>query len=581
LARIPLCPADSGVESGSLDPIVVEGITLSSREASPSVLDASGDDRLAATVRAYDRRARLRTTPRAVFAGVQTVVIAEDGCTLRLGGHHRSRSAPSPVSMTALADCLLDVRGVVERLTFTTNNLVRRRGQRFEHEQQPLGAGTPQLVSIRATAASALVLRLCEQGSRYDAVSAAVGVRWPAVPESALRRMVIEMTRQGFLLTDLLPIDLGNDPLPHLLSRLPDGCDVHRALADLRACLHGADLLPVGAAPRLAALKAARDASARICGQDNPLCVDVAVDASITVPQSLLDDAAEAISVLWTISCTKPTLAVYHARFVERWGHGRFVPLVDVTDPVIGLGDEGIETGIESADASSTRLGVLAALLGDATANGRTEVVLDDATLATLAMPGTDRPPPGAEVYARVLAASEHDLTAGRLHLALYVGGTQDAGSSAGRFTSLLPGSQLPVVGVPAGTVIAEVVVRPRIPVLATIAPPTGVAPIRIPVGIPAQRGDLRLDDLLLVADAERLTLWSQTRRCQVVPVLNSRIGPRYLPAEPGCWHCWADPGAARGACSRGGRCVTPLSNRGCGTDRRFLRRPGGACRNC
>ncbi|ORT46581.1 hypothetical protein KBI5_24450 [Frankia sp. KB5] len=84
----------------------------------------------------------------------------------------------------------------------------------------------------------------------------------------------------------------------------------------------------------------------------------------------------------------------------------------------------------------------------------------------------------------------------------------------------------------PTDALVAEVVARPRIPVLATIAPPTGVASIRIPVGFPARPGDLRLDDLLLVADAARLTLWSRDRRCQVVPVLNSRIGPRYLPAE-------------------------------------------------
>jgi hypothetical protein len=68
--------------------------------------------------------------------------------------------------------------------------------------------------------------------------------------------------------------------------------------------------------------------------------------------------------------------------------------------------------------------------------------------------------------------------------------------------------------------------------VLATIAPPTGIAATRIPVGVPGRPGDLRLDDVLLVADAERLTLWSRERACQVVPVLNSRIGPRYLPVE-------------------------------------------------
>ncbi len=326
------------------------------------------------------------------------MVAAEHGCALRLGGDHHLRSAPSPVSLTALADHLLDVPGVVERLTFTTNNLVRRRGQRFEHEQQSLGAGVPQLVTIRATKASTLVLRLCEQGARHSVISAAVGDRWPAVPESTLRGMVIEMTRQGFLLTDLLPVDLGDDPLTHLLVHLPHSCDVHGPLEDLRARLHAADQLPLGAAPRLAALHAAREASARVYGQDNPLCVDVAADATITLPRALLEDAAEAVSVLWTMSCTKPTLAAYHARFVDRWGHGRFVPLVDVVDPVIGLGDDGIETSIEPAQAPPECLAILAGLLDDATAHSRTEVVLDDATVAALAVPGADPPPPDTRI---------------------------------------------------------------------------------------------------------------------------------------------------------------------------------------
>jgi thiopeptide-type bacteriocin biosynthesis protein len=534
LARIPLLPVDSSYGEGHpLDPIVAEGIALTSRQAVPTVLGgtAPGGERLAATVRAFDRRARLRPTPRAVFAGVQKVAIAERGCELRLGDGHRSRSTPSPVSLAALADHGLDVPGVVERLTFTTDNLVRRRGQRFEHEQQPPGPGAPQLVTIRATAVTSLVLDTCAKGARYSAISAAVSAQWPGVSDSLLRGMILDLARQGFLLTDLLPVDLRDDPVGHLLAHLPESCDLRGPLVDLRAQLHAVDLLPPGTPPRLAALTAVRDLCAQISGQDNPLCVDVIADADITVPRALVDDAAEAVSAMWAISDTRPTLAGFHARFVERWGQGRFVPLVDVVDPVLGLGDV-TEAGIEPTPTSPERLAVLAALLGDATARGQSEIILDVSTLTRLAVAGDAPPPPGAEAYARVLAASEADLAAGRLHLALYVGGTQDAGSSAGRFASLFPDTRADAVEPPSGALAAEVVVRPRIPVLATIAPPTGVAPIRIPVGLPAREGDLPLDDLLLVAGAERLTLWSRTRQCQVVPVLNSRIGPRYLPPE-------------------------------------------------
>ncbi|MDQ1294990.1 MAG: lantibiotic biosynthesis protein [Actinomycetota bacterium] len=399
------------------------------------------------------------------------------------------------------------------------------------HEQQPFGGGAPQLVSIRRTAASDLVLHLCEQGTSHDKILSALGGRWPTVPKTTLLGLVMKLTRLGFLLTDLLPVDLDDDPVRHLLARLPDGGNARAPLQNLRNLLQAADLLPVGDVSRLVALNAARKEFAQLCGQDSPLCVDVAVDADITVPRSLLEEAAEAISVLWTMSCVRPTLAAFHSRFVERWGLGRPVSFLDVLDPVIGLGENDIETGIESAEASPDRIAVLADLLGDATAHGRIEIVLDDTAIAALAMPGTEPPPPGAEAYTRVIAASEQDLAAGRLHLALHVGGTQDAGSTLGRFTSLIPDLQPFTTGVSQGALLAEVVSRPRIPILATVAPPTGLTPVRLPVGIPPEQDDLRLDDLLLVADEERLTLWSRARRCPIMPVLNSRIGLRYLPA--------------------------------------------------
>jgi class I lanthipeptide synthase len=82
-----------------------------------------------------------------------------------------------------------------------------------------------------------------------------------------------------------------------------------------------------------------------------------------------------------------------------------------------------------------------------------------------------------------VLAATQQDLAAGRLHLAVCPGaGSQDAGSTLGRFTGLLPTTPSDL-GEPS-TLVAELIVRPRSPEGATLAPQTGFAPYRVPVGV-------------------------------------------------------------------------------------------------
>jgi lantibiotic biosynthesis protein len=99
--------------------------------------------------------------------------------------------------------------------------------------------------------------------------------------------------------------------------------------------------------------------------------------------------------------------------------------------------------------------------------------------------------------------------------------------------------------------VVAEVVVRSRTPSGATLAPETGFAAHRIPLGVPARPGDLAVEDLLLASDGQRLLLWSASLDRCVVPVLYSRLSPHLLPpiaqvlrllGQHGCrpWRPWS-----------------------------------------
>ena len=190
LARIPLLPAaDCDDQALAVDPVLAEGMFLASRQADTALAGTRDEgQRLAATVRAYELRAQWRPTPHGVFSGVAVAQIADHDADLRLGGAHRARTYPSPAWMARFADLILDLPDVASLLSLTTSNLVVQRGQRLEHEQQVLpGVAGPQRVSVRATEASMLILRICERGALYPAVLAEITRRWPtATPETGV-----------------------------------------------------------------------------------------------------------------------------------------------------------------------------------------------------------------------------------------------------------------------------------------------------------------------------------------------------------------------------------------------------------
>lgn len=164
--------------------------------------------------------------------------------------------------------------------------------------------------------------------------------------------------------------------------------------------------------------------------------------------------------MLWRAGCGQGPLTRYHERFVEHYGTHRHVPLLDVTDPAIGLGIDAASPDLDPVDVSDRQPNVLASLIGRAAANGGTEVVLDDPDITELESRPDLPPPRTAEIYVRVIAATPEDLAAGRLRLAVCPGGAPDAGTALGRFTGLLhvAGEDCDDAGL-----VAEVVARPRV----------------------------------------------------------------------------------------------------------------------
>jgi thiopeptide-type bacteriocin biosynthesis protein len=527
LARIPLLPVPAG-QPGTGNGLLREAVFLASRQVGTGAEGPPANGaRASATLRGYELRARWRPVPNGAFAAAAPAWIGGRKATLQLGEGHRAETVPSGAWLASLARRLAEDPGVLDHVALTTCDLAVRRGRRFEIERPALpGEDGPQRASVNATAATELILRACAEGSDARAVVSLVRKRWPSAPETTIRAAIADLVQQGMLLTDLLPGDLWDDPLGHLLGRLPIGHPDGEPLKHLRSLLAEADRCRPGDPARLPALRAARQQADQICAQQRPLSVNVTADACLVLPQSVADAAADAATLLWRIGDREDPLAPYHRRFIERYGRWRPVPFTELCDPVLGLGT-GPEPSDEDGPLRPGREQALARLIAGAAATGSLAVALDDADIAALTRDPGPPPPRTAEIWVRVLARTQADRDAGRFFLAVS-GGSQDAGSTATRLAALR--SFLPGDPGEDGALAAELVVQARTPQAAALAPPAGLAPFRIPVGVAPRDSDLRLADLHVFSDGDRLITWSARHGKPVIPVHYSRLSPALLP---------------------------------------------------
>ncbi|UGQ10489.1 lantibiotic dehydratase [Yinghuangia sp. ASG 101] len=537
MARVPLRPyteQDPPAAPGLLQ----EAVFLASRSA-----DAQAAVNPPA-LRAYDIRSRCRSTPHGVFAGVGTATFGH-GERLELGTEHRAVTLPSPRWLAAVAALLLAEAHVLDAVTFTTNNLAARHGDRWEAEHPHPVLREVGRSSVRATFVATWLMEACAHGVRGADLPGRFATAFPRAADAADRvpTAARQLAEQGLLLTDLVPDDPRDHPLTRLLSRAPAHWPHRDRVAALRALLADADTHSPGAPERLSLLRRAREHADAVVTVDRPLTADTLADLTTTLPNWVGRQAAQAADVLWRIGHLAEPAAPFHRRFLDRYGPFRMVPLLEAIDPAAGIGppDENDAIGARN-DLDARRARVLAALLAQSA--GLTEVEVHEDLIAALDHGDRARVPRSAEIHVRV------HREAGRLTVAVQPdGGSQAAGSAAGRFACWQP--ELRPAAPTAEAVVAEIVCRPLATSAAGLAVDSGSAPTRIALGVPPRPGDLTPDDLLLVSDGTRLTVRSRTLGRPVEPVLFSRLAPELLPTAARTlfllghggerpWHTWS-----------------------------------------
>lgn len=488
----------------------------------------------------YLLRARSRATPFGLFAGVQA---ARTGATpvLRTGTEHRTVTRPDAVWTAALVDRLEEDRAFRPHVTLLASGLAFERDGRLMIEYRPSSTadGVPAHVAIRATAP----VRMAMDGARTPVLWAVLAEKlsadFPAASSTGIENLLANLVRQRFLITSLRPAVTASDPIAALLGELQQlsAADV-TGLREVAAALtrhDDATATPEGARAERAQVTAAMT---RLCPAAKPaLALDLRLDWDLVIPDAVAEEVASAAAVLTRLApraALSPAWIAWHGRFLERYGPGAAVPVLDAVEqlgyPAGYLGAAAEPTG----PTLTTRDSRLLKLAYTAATSHRHEVRLDDAAIAELEVADSDRPvQPSTEVTVRIHAESRSALEKGEFTLHV-VGVARAAGTSTGRFLHLLDAydrrrmtdvyAGLP--GVQQDALIAEIGTTPLYVRSANVAHAPRTAEWVIPLGDHhgPDAGQLPVTDLAVTADAEQLHLVSVSRRRPVHTMLLNAV---------------------------------------------------------
>ncbi|MFI6623195.1 lantibiotic dehydratase [Streptomyces sp. NPDC050528] len=488
----------------------------------------------------YLLRARSRATPFGLFAGVQA---ARTGAAplLRAGTGHRAVTRPDAAWTAALVDQWEQHRLLRPQLTLLASSLAFERDGRLiiEHRSSNETGGSPAHVQIRATAP----VRTAMDGAREPVVWAvlaeALATGFPDASPTAIENLLANLVRQRFLITGLRSAVTATDPIATLLAQVRQlpGAEA-TALREIAARLARHDdavAAPAGARTERAHVTAAMT---RLCPAAQPaLALDLRLDWDLVIPEAVAEEVASAAAVLTRLApraALSPGWIAWHGRFLDRYGPGAVVPVLDAIDL---LGYPSGYLGSPLASPGPTLTARDTRLLGVAYTAGtrrRRHVRLDDAAIEELAVTDPGAPvQPSTEVTVRIHAASVSALEQGEFTLHV-VGVARAAGVGTGRFLHLFDADDrhrmtdvyagLP--GVQQDALIAQISTTPLYIRSVNVARTAQVADWVIPLGDQhgPDTGQLPVTDLAVTADAEQLHLVSVSRRRPVHTVLPNAV---------------------------------------------------------
>ncbi|MET9290824.1 lantibiotic dehydratase [Streptomyces sp. NPDC003077] len=412
--------------------------------------------RAAESLLRYVLRMRHRATPFGLFAGVAPVRFGPvpAGCW---GTEHRAVARPDGAWLSEVITRLEACPELLRRLPVVLNNLCFVRGDRLvvpcRRSYVLAGHKEPGEVAVRRTAEVEAVRQAARSPLTVGDLADKVADRRPSAGCLAvIERVIGELVTHGVLITGLRPPTTVTDALHHVMTQLvavgaDDLAEVAPTVQELRAVrdrLIQYQRARPGADRRAATAELARRMTALCEVTDRPLAIDLRGDCVLVLPSVVAREAERAVAALARLTAQPHgprSWRDYHQRFLERYGPGARVPLLQLVDADRGLGypagfrDALLGKPPPSLTQRDTRLLPLAQ---QAALNGAREVLLDDQAIEALAEPESAQaqPPPHTELTFHLHSGTRDDLVSGRFTLAV-VSVSRAAGTMAGRFLHL------------------------------------------------------------------------------------------------------------------------------------------------
>ncbi|MEA2423094.1 MAG: lantibiotic biosynthesis protein, partial [Thermoleophilaceae bacterium] len=526
--------------------------------ASPALSDARGRlaerpaedgrraeraERVERTVLRYASRMSTRPTPFGLFAGVGTGRFGAP-TSLSLGpvASWRKRTRPDMAWLLGVVKALERRPDVQAVLRVVASGAAQRVGPRLVLPfSSAWGAGDageqPRTnVSVRA---SPPVLRALELAGEWESAGSlvdALAADFPAAGRPRIEKLVAGLVENEFLITELVPPAGDPAPLDHVvatLERIPAAVEDLRALERLRARLAEYDgVAPGEGLERLGGITALM---AEIAPAEKLVQVDMTFsEARVTLPESIGWDVAGAAERLWRLGTPVlglPHLRPWHLAFLERYGLGREVPVLEALSDEVGIGPPATYTYPAGdspppeppAPSTGSERGRLAGHVVAALLQGHEELELTDELVEELSPdPDTSTAPASLELFAEIVAGSADDIDRGAYEVLLSPSlSSYGVGKASGRFGDLLGAPLMDqmashyrreeAAGAPA--LFAELTHIPPAGRLANLTLVPCVRRFELPVGVaPSGAGSepIALDDVLVCASAERLHLRSR-----------------------------------------------------------------------
>lgn len=462
----------------------------------------------------YLVRMSTRPTPFGLFSGVALGFFAEStAAVLEVPALERLRTRPDMHWLLTALKNIEERSALRELLPVWANQLAYIAGRRvLLPNTDTYGQRHSQAVSLRATSVVRKALELASEPLPYARLAESLLQAFPGATPDKVNRLLQQLWEHGLLLSTLHPPLTDAQPVRYLTEQLPahpEASEIKTSLAALARETATFDAAgvdgPLDPLTRIAHLQAALTPAEKTL----PLLqVDSTLALSAPTLHCEIGEAAARIADILlrlTPAPRGPTaLETYRRVFLEKYGPGAEVPLLDLLSPEHGL-------DAPPGYTQPPRLSILArstapspeakryehllqTLVLEAVNRGRLEIQLDEAVLARLQQwaPVAQQAPSSLEIYLQIHAADRQALDRGEWCAVLSPNpGSPNAGRTFGRFFDVLgePGIQAlreilrKEEALAPGTIFAELSYQHRLGRVSNVAIRPGLRTYEIAVG--------------------------------------------------------------------------------------------------